>query len=351
MDAFIGQGFSTDSESAGQLLDDPEISSIGDAVEASLADSRFNRAVAAVAFATEKGVQHLKAMVQSGSVDDVEVYVGVDEKVTTKDALEGILESGLSGFIYHAGSTYHPKLFYFDGPERVRVLVGSGNLTQDGLYTNYEAAFLAEVDKNADAVADLEQYLEQIERHGNTLSDDLISDLVDDGKVNTEAEQRQQRAAESNSTEGASGEGSPSYKADVPRQSAPSLSSSGSSGRSTPSEESSEGTHKLESLDEYQLEREEMPDIPPVRTFPTETDRDYYKQLISENDNQVNFMRRIIREEGRIRKGELKDILREQLDVNISGSFDADLRVLWRTTDEVRREGRGDDQMLIWTGE
>lgn len=73
---------------------------------------------------------------------------------------------------------------------------------------------------------------------------------------------------------------------------------------------------------------EDMPPIPEVTEFQTKTDRTYYGQLTSENANQVNLMRRIIREEGELTKGELKQELKERRDVNIFGSFDADLRVL-----------------------
>jgi hypothetical protein len=97
---------------------------------------------------------------------------------------------------------------------------------------------------------------------------------------------------------------------------------------------------------------EDMPPIPEVTEFKTKTDRTYYNQLISENANQVNLMRRIIREEGELTKGELKQELKKRRDVNISGSFDADLRVLWRSTEEVEpKEPRGDSATLRWVGE
>lgn len=97
---------------------------------------------------------------------------------------------------------------------------------------------------------------------------------------------------------------------------------------------------------------DDMPSIRRVTKFKTKTDQEYYNQLISENENQVNHIRRIIREEGEITKEELKKELKERLDVDISGSFDADLRVLWRSTEEVKpKKPRGDNAVLRWVGE
>lgn len=97
---------------------------------------------------------------------------------------------------------------------------------------------------------------------------------------------------------------------------------------------------------------EEMPPIPNVTEFKTKTDQNYYNQLISENENQVNLMRHIIREQGEITKGGLKEELKKRRDVTISGSFDADLRVLWRSTEEVApKNPRGDEAVLRWIGE
>lgn len=42
--------------------------------------------------------------------------------------------------------TFHPKIFSFASPERAELVVGSGNLTQGGLYTNYEAGVRVSLD-------------------------------------------------------------------------------------------------------------------------------------------------------------------------------------------------------------
>ena len=349
MHAFLGQGFSQASASTSQLLNSESIDSLGGALEATFADDTFDTATAVVAFATESGVQHFSRMYDEGQLESLAVHVGVDENVTSQDALESLLESDIDGYVYHGKSTFHPKLFYFEGPNRIRAFVGSGNLTNDGLYSNYEAALVVEVMKDdldgTATIDDLQAYLSQVRTHGTPLSESLIAELHDDGKITTEQAQRRQRAEQSSTS--ADPDDTPSYQADVPRQSPPSRSLSNTSSVDSDGEEY---PISLTDFDEGLLVCDEMPDIPKVTRFKNDTDRVYYRQLISENDNQVNLMRRIIRDAGQLTKGELKQRLREERDVTISGSFDADLRVLWRSTDEVAREGRGDDQLLIWTG-
>ena len=38
--------------------------------------------------------------------------------------------------------TFHPKLYLFKSDDHAEMVMGSGNLTEGGLYTNYEAGCL-----------------------------------------------------------------------------------------------------------------------------------------------------------------------------------------------------------------
>lgn len=42
--------------------------------------------------------------------------------------------------------TFHPKLYLFKSPSAAEVLIGSGNLTEGGLYTNYESTVKINLD-------------------------------------------------------------------------------------------------------------------------------------------------------------------------------------------------------------
>jgi hypothetical protein len=45
-----------------------------------------------------------------------------------------------------SGRTFHPKVYAIEGPEHATFIIGSGNLTKGGLFTNYEAACLVDLD-------------------------------------------------------------------------------------------------------------------------------------------------------------------------------------------------------------
>jgi hypothetical protein len=73
------------------------------------------------------------------------VIVGIDLKNTTLEGLQGLLDLEIHGhcetFVYHneAGSIFHPKLYLFRNVQEARLIVGSNNLTESGLYINVEA--------------------------------------------------------------------------------------------------------------------------------------------------------------------------------------------------------------------
>lgn len=52
-------------------------------------------------------------------------------------------------------STFHPKLYLFRSATAAAVVVGSGNLTEGGLFTNYEAGLLLRLDLVVPAQATL----------------------------------------------------------------------------------------------------------------------------------------------------------------------------------------------------
>lgn len=125
------------------------------------------------AFATESGVSALLAAPEIaellGGHGTFEFYVGVDG-ITSPRALLRIAEATVaargrlkSGAIVHdLGSTFHPKLVWFNIPSGLRIVLGSGNLTQSGLgglpgqVGNWEAFTVAEL-RGAEAIAASEE--------------------------------------------------------------------------------------------------------------------------------------------------------------------------------------------------
>src|SRR5580658_4108922 len=119
---------------------------LGDFLNESLADPQWTVFRATVAFIKRSGTKHIRnslaQFVKRGG--KVVITGGVDVGGTSVQALEDLLDAvNGSGqiFVFHNinGSTFHPKLYLFRNDISARIVVGSANLTEGGLFTNYEA--------------------------------------------------------------------------------------------------------------------------------------------------------------------------------------------------------------------
>lgn len=107
----------------------------------------------AVAWARASGVTYLepalKDFLKAGN--ELSVVVGVDLDNTTKEGLEGLLalknHGAASIFVHHneTGTIFHPKLYLFRNPTRGKLIVGSNNITEAGLFRNTEAGLELDV--------------------------------------------------------------------------------------------------------------------------------------------------------------------------------------------------------------
>ena len=81
----------------------------------------------------------------------VRMTVGVSMGGTSVEGLESLLEC-LDGrgevWVFHNdnGPTFHPKVYFFSNDRNAKVIIGSGNLTQGGLFNNYEASIALALD-------------------------------------------------------------------------------------------------------------------------------------------------------------------------------------------------------------
>src|SRR5207247_1389494 len=76
----------------------------------------------------------------------IRFVVGIDIENTSKEGLEALLALTPHGDIQtvirhneHPSVTFHPKVYLFSNNARARLIVGSNNLTESGLFTNTEA--------------------------------------------------------------------------------------------------------------------------------------------------------------------------------------------------------------------
>lgn len=133
----------------------------------------FHLFQAAVAFAKKSGVQHVEAQLKEfvGNGKDARIVVGVDLNGTTVEGLESLLDAlGDNGdlFVNHDENmfvTFHPKTYFFESVDMALLIIGSGNLTAGGLYSNDEGFAIMELKKsNLDDQAVIDQYKENFEK-------------------------------------------------------------------------------------------------------------------------------------------------------------------------------------------
>lgn len=111
----------------------------------------------AVAWVRASGMAHLNQRFTEflGQGGRICFVVGIDLKNTTREGLQALLDLEQFGdaetYVYHneSGSIFHPKLYLFRNRQEARLIVGSNNLTQAGLFVNVEAGL--QVDTRATA--------------------------------------------------------------------------------------------------------------------------------------------------------------------------------------------------------
>lgn len=136
-----------------EILSQPHGSSVGDRLLSELASGHWDEFRCAVAFAKLSGVQYLDGPLRSftRSGRRATLAVGIDQKGTSFEAASqlaaAVQANGqliIATDVAMPPSTFHPKLYCFlafDGAGRIAqalMVQGSSNLTEGGLFTNYE---------------------------------------------------------------------------------------------------------------------------------------------------------------------------------------------------------------------
>ncbi len=176
---------------------------MGDILVENLSDGQWIIFRAAVAFVKTSGVKHIKTALHNFLAHgNAKISAGIDHAGTSKEGLSDLLEAlGTKGemWIFHNSQgrhTFHPKVYLFENATCAECFIGSGNLTEGGLYTNYEAFVQIRLDKGC--VADqellirmnriLDTWTDPSQGMALKLTPGLIEELVGKGLLPTEAQ-------------------------------------------------------------------------------------------------------------------------------------------------------------------
>lgn len=126
---------------------------LGDFLLEGFANHDWTEFRGASAFVKRSGTKHIKSAMKAfvARGGSVRFTAGVDANGTSEQGLRDLIdavENGPGIYVYGNGifSTFHPKVYLFRNKNAAQLVVGSGNLTEGGLYTNYEANVLLKLD-------------------------------------------------------------------------------------------------------------------------------------------------------------------------------------------------------------
>lgn len=160
-----------------------------------------------VAWVRASGITHL-APALSGFLKNgnaVRITVGIDFDNTTQEGLDDLLAlqqyGQISVFVHHneAGGIFHPKLYLFQNATDAKLIVGSNNLTEAGLYQNAEAGLELDTTVDNQVIVSVRDAIESwrdtklgLARELNTA---FLHELVSHGYIRNEATLKAQSAA------------------------------------------------------------------------------------------------------------------------------------------------------------
>lgn len=166
-------------------------------------DPAYDKVDISVAWVRVSGLRHVEAdftdFLRRGSA---RVVVGVDGDNTSYEGLTGLVALStcslgrLAAFVRHneGPSIFHPKVYAFRGSAAFRLLIGSSNLTQSGLFQNEEASVVIDAMLDGTLDAQIDAYMRRVTAPVGNLTKPLNMALADDllasGYVKREADLR-----------------------------------------------------------------------------------------------------------------------------------------------------------------
>lgn len=173
---------------------------IGDVLNKAISDDVSRRFKFAVAYLRVSGLDRLSVSLEAllnrgGSVSG---SVGIDDSITSVEALMLLQKLSPDSTIFYttSGYIYHPKVYLIEGESSGVAVIGSANLTRDGLFRNVEFATAVYLDFKSGT--DLQVYkrydsfinelLNQANPNVQVISPQLIEKLSRHGLIKSECE-------------------------------------------------------------------------------------------------------------------------------------------------------------------
>jgi hypothetical protein len=170
-------------------------------------DHPYARIIFVSAFTALKTILRLREgmLAAAGNGAIVRLTLGIDLGGTSRDVLEELLQWDCEVFVYHnpiPRATFHPKIYLFERQAESTLFLGSNNLTDGGLYTNYEAAtrydftFPADIAEYERLLRPIRSFLDPVGPTVRRLDAQLIESLSVRGALATEIDDRRSRRGE-----------------------------------------------------------------------------------------------------------------------------------------------------------
>jgi HKD family nuclease len=163
----------------------------GMALISSIKSGEWKRIEIAVAWVRQSGTRHIKPYITEflSAAGVAKFTVGIDIENTSKEGLEDLLDLQDAGdcesYVYHneANATFHPKVYLLQNETRTRLIVGSNNITEAGLFVNTEAGLQLEAASNDPLIVEVRETLASwrdistgfVKRLDRTLLGDLVA--------------------------------------------------------------------------------------------------------------------------------------------------------------------------------
>ena len=157
------------------------------------------------AFTSLAGIQILKPSIEIAIENNTAInfILGINQKGTSKETLEFINNLNVNSniFYHHPNIIFHPKIYIFEGRDKCKVIIGSSNLTGNGLFVNIESSvhFDLDIDKKEDLrlLNQIKTYYREIfdfnDPNLKKIDQNLIDELYSEGIIPSENEMKVDR--------------------------------------------------------------------------------------------------------------------------------------------------------------